>query len=68
MLLDITNLDEQHKARLRGAIRFFNGNKNNLPVFVKQGDKISSCGSIYANKEIVQQFEEIVGKENVMFN
>ena len=67
MLLDITNLDEEHKAKLRGAIRFFNGNKNNLPVFVKQGDKISSCGSIYATKEIIEQFEAIVGKENVLF-
>lgn len=66
LVLDITNLDEEHKAKLRGAIRFYKKEKNNLPVFVKQGEKISSCGSIQANEKVIKQFEEIVGKDNLI--
>ena len=36
-----------------------------MPVFVKQGEKISSCGAIFANDDVIKEFEEIVGKENV---
>ena len=66
LVLDITNLDEPHKEKLRGAIRFFAGDRNNLPVYVKQGEKLSSCGAIFANNETIKEFEEIVGKENVV--
>ena len=62
LILDITNLDEKHKAKLRGAIKFFAGDKNNMPLYVKQGDKISSCGAIYANEEIIKELKEIVGE------
>ena len=65
LVLNITDLDEEHKEKLRGAIRFFSGDRNNLPVFVKQGEKISSCGAIFANEDTIKEFEEIVGKENV---
>ena len=64
LILDITNLDEDGKAKLRGAIRFFTGDRRNLPLYVKQGDKISSCGIIYANEKVVEELSEIVGKEN----
>ncbi|MBR3134623.1 MAG: DNA polymerase III subunit alpha [Clostridia bacterium] len=66
LILDITNINEEQKAMLRGAIRFFTGERNNLPVYVKQGEKLSSCGAIFANEEIIKEFEEIVGKENVI--
>ena len=62
LILDITNLDEKHKAKLRGAIKFFAGDKNNMPLYVKQGEKISSCGAIYANEEIIKELKEIVGE------
>ena len=62
LILDITNLDEEHKAKLRGAIKFFAGDKNNMPLYVKQGEKISSCGAIYANEEIIRELKEIVGE------
>ena len=65
MLLDITKLDEKNKDKLRGAILFFRGERNNLPVFVKQGEKINSCGAIFATEDTINEFAEIVGKENI---
>ena len=68
LVLDITELNEESKARLRGAIRFFTGDRSNLPVYVKQGDKLSSCGTIFANKDTIKEFEEIVGEKNIVKN
>ena len=65
VLFDITNLDEKQKEKLRGAILFFRGDRNNLPIYVKQGEKISSCGAIFATTEILKEFSNIVGKDNM---
>ena len=61
MLLDVTNLTEEQKAKLRGALRFFSGERNNTPVQVKNGEKISNAGSIFANAEVKKEIEEIMG-------
>jgi hypothetical protein len=66
MLLNITDLDEPHKAKLRGAIRFFSGERNNVALYVKQGEKISPCGGIFINEEILNEFSQIVGNSNVL--
>ena len=66
LLIDIRNFDEKQKEKLRGAIRFFISDRNNLKVAVKQdGDKISPCGAIYANKETIEEFKKIAGQNNV---
>lgn len=65
LTLDITNADEQQKAKLRGAIKFFMGDKNNIAVQVLDKGEYKPCGAIYLNREILEQFEEILGKENV---
>lgn len=65
LTLDITNADEQQKAKLRGAIKFFRGDKNNIAVQVLDNGIHKPCGAIYLNSEILEQFEEILGKENV---
>ena len=65
LLIDITNLTEENKARLRGALKFFNGEKNNTPVQVKNGENILDCGSIYLNKDILNEITQIVSEENV---
>ncbi len=64
VILNITDLDEDKKAKLRGAIKFFVGERNNMPIFVKQNDKISSCGAIFATDEILEEFKNIVGENN----
>ena len=63
--LDITGATEETKIRLRGAIKYFNGEMNNIRVQIKDGEKIMPCGAIYCTEEIFKVFEEILGKEKV---
>ena len=64
--INITNLDESTKKKLRGAIKFFTGEMNNIAVIVQDGDKELKCGAIYLTEEIFGVFRDIVGEENVM--
>ena len=64
LTLNITNLTEEQKTKLRGAIKFFHGEQNNISVMVKINEDLKSCGAIYLTDEILKVFEEIVGKEN----
>ena len=65
--IDITNLNEQTKNRLRGIIKFFSGEKNNKALQIQNRDKISPAGGIFVNEEILKEFEEIVGKDNIQY-
>lgn len=62
--LNITNLDENARTKLKGAILFFTGEKNNMPIQIKNGEKLDKAGGIYLTPEILKQFQEIVGEEN----
>ena len=64
LVLDITNSTDEQKEKLRGAIRFFNGEKNNIALSIKVGEELRPCGTIYLTEEILKEFEEIVEKEN----
>ncbi|MCI8272726.1 MAG: DNA polymerase III subunit alpha [Clostridia bacterium] len=64
LTLDITEVSEEQKDKLRGAIKFFNGNQNNINVMIKVGEELKSCGTIYITDEILKIFEDIIGKEN----
>ena len=64
LILDITNVSEEQKSKLRGAIKYFNGEQNNISVAIKIGEDLKSCGAIYLTEEILKIFEDIVGKEN----
>lgn len=63
LTLDVTNLTEEQKEKLRGALKFFNGDKCNLAVQIKNGERIDKTLPIYANEEILAEFREIVGNE-----
>ncbi len=65
MVINITNLDEEKKSKLRGAIKFFNSERNNIAIKVKIEDKILPSGAIYVTDEIYEQFKDIVGEENI---
>ncbi len=65
LIINITNLDEKQKARLRGALKFFNGEKNNTPVQVVDGEKTLDCGTIFLSKDILEEFKELVGEERI---
>ena len=59
LLLDITNLNEEQKSKLRGALKFFNGERNNIRVQIKQGEEIKNAGAIYCNEKILEAIKEI---------
>ncbi len=63
--IDITNLDEETKKKLRGAIKFFSGDKNNTALCVKENDEIKPCGGIYLTQNILNEFEELVGSGRI---
>ena len=64
LVLNISDLDENKKEKLRGAIKFFTGERNNMPVYVKQGEKLAFCGAIFVTDTILNEFKEIVGNDN----
>lgn len=66
LILNITDSDESEKEKLRGAIKYFNGDKNNINVFVKINDDERSCGQIYLTDQIIELFADIIGKQNVV--
>ena len=65
LTLDIRETTEPQKARLRGAIRFFSGEKNNIRVQIIDNEGTKPCGAIYLNNEILQEFKEILREEKV---
>lgn len=66
LILNITDSDEKEKEKLRGAIKYFNGDKNNINVYVKINDDERNCGQIYLTDDILEIFEDIIGKTNVV--
>ena len=63
--LDITGASEDTKIKLRGAIKYFNGEMNNIRVQIIDNKNILPCGAIYCTEEILNVFLEILGKEKV---
>ena len=60
--IDITDLDEETKNRLRGFIKFFSGERNNIAIQIKNGKDIKPAGGIMLNEQIMIQLREIVGE------
>lgn len=58
--LDIRGIDELTKERLRGAIRFFMGDRNNMKVEIIDEEGTKPCGAIFLIKDTVAQFQEIL--------
>ena len=63
--LDITTANEDQKEKLRGALRYFSGDKNNINVQIKVDGNMKTCGQIYLTDQIREVFEDILGKEKV---
>ena len=60
--LNITEADDETKNKLKGAIHFFQGDKNNIQLQIVNGEKTDKAGGIYMTPEILKQFEEILGE------
>ncbi len=65
LILDITNASEKQKDKLRGAIRFFSGDRNNIAVQVNINGELKPSGAIYCSEEILEQFKYILGNDKV---
>ena len=65
LCIDITALSEQQKEKLRGAIKFFAGDRNNIAVKIINGEKSVMSGGIFVNEEIINEFKQIAGYDNV---
>lgn len=63
--LDITTANEEQKEKLRGALRYFSGDRNNINVQIKLKEETKPCGQIYLSDQIKVIFEDILGEEKV---
>ena len=63
--LNITNVTEEQKEKLRGALRYFYGDKNNINAQIIIGEEKRPCGQIYITKATLEIFKDILGDENV---
>ena len=63
--IDITDLDEECKDRLRGALKFFMGEKNNIAIQIIDNEQIKPAGGIYLNESILKELQEIAGENRV---
>ncbi len=65
LVLDIRGIDEETKEKLRGTLRFFMGDRNNIKVEIIDEEGTKPCGAIFMIKDTVEQFKEILGEERV---
>ena len=65
LTLDITDLEDKQKEKLRGAIKFFSGEMNNIGLQIVNGEKKDMAGGIYMTEEILSEFKELIGEQRV---
>ena len=65
LIIDITDLDEDRKNRLRGAIKYFSGERANIKLAVRENGNIKPCGALLMNDKILDIFKEISGESNI---
>ena len=62
--LNVTNLNEETKTKLRAAIYFFSGENSNMQMQIKNGERLDKAGGIFMTPEILKEFQNIVGEQN----
>ena len=62
--INITDADDEQKEKLRGAIKFFSGDSNNIPIQIINGEKKDMAGGIHLTGQVLEEFKEIIGDEN----
>ena len=63
--VDINGLLEEDRKKLRGAIKYFSGERNNIPVEVVENNEHKSCGAIYLNDDILEEFKMLMGENRI---
>ena len=59
LVIDITNMNEEQKDKLRKAIRYYKRDKNNIQIAVKINEEIRPCGAIYCDNDILEVFKKL---------
>ena len=67
LTIDVTTLNSEQKDRLKGAIKFFSGDRINTKLIILNQSEYKPCGGVYLNNEILDEFINIVGKENIQY-
>ena len=63
--INVTNLTEEQKEKLRGTLKFFAGDKNNTQVYILNNGETKPAGGIFLIDETLNEIKEIVGNENI---
>ena len=64
LLINITNLNEETRNRLKGAIKFFSGEKANIQIMVEENGIRKEAGGMYLTEDILKNIQEIVTEQN----
>ena len=64
--INIEDLDEESKEKLRGTLKFFCGDSNNIQVEIINGDKKAPAGGLLIDEKILKEIQEIVGEKNAL--
>lgn len=59
--IDITDLSDSQKDQLRGILKFFMGERSNVPVSIWNQGEEKPAGAIYLNQNIYQEFQKMLG-------
>ena len=65
LVVNITNLDENTKTKLRGAIKFFSGENSNVKLVIQDEDVLKPCGGLFLTDKVLSVFKNIVTEENI---
>ena len=63
--VNVTNLTIEERKKLKGALRFFSGDRVNISMVIEQNGEQKPAGSIYLTEEILENLQEIAQKENI---
>ncbi len=63
--IDITSISEEQKQKLRGAMKFFKGDKANCKIQVIDEGQVKPCGVMLINPNIIKILQNIVGEANL---
>lgn len=67
LCINITNLETERKDSLKGALKFFAGDRTNMALKIQEGNEIKTAGAIYLTQQILEELIEIVGENNISY-
>ena len=65
--INVKDLDENQKSKLRGIIHFFNGERNNIGIKITNKERVDPAGSMLYNEKIHKEIVDVIGEDNIKF-